>query len=261
MVDNDVFVQKSSLNSKIWAAESLNSDVRQALLKIADNFFNDLELEGVQIDDITFTGSLANFNYTKFSDIDLHLLVDYSKVDEDTKLVGEYFRAKTALWNQNHKIMIRGYEVEIYVQDTNEEHHSTGVFSLQNDSWIKKPGQKPQNYDKSVVNKKVESFADQIERAQDLYDDKKYKEANKFAEKLMKKIKKFRQSGLETGGEYSNENLVFKILRNEEHIRDLRDVRTSSYDKMMSLDGDYKKKFKIYLEEDDSKPPKGFDRV
>ena len=83
MLDNDVFVQKSTLNSKIWSNEQLNSSIKSALLKIANNFFDDLELEGSEIDDITFTGSLANFNYTKFSDIDLHLLVDYSKIDED----------------------------------------------------------------------------------------------------------------------------------------------------------------------------------
>ena len=176
-------------------------------------------------------------------------------------MVGEYFRAKSSLWNQKHKIFIKGYEVEIYVQDINEVHHSTGIYSIINDQWIKKPGQKPLKYDKSVVKKKVNSFSNQIEDVEGLYDDKKYEQANKFAKKLMEKIKKFRQSGLESDGEYSNENLVFKILRNEEHIKELRDLRTKSYDKMMSLSGDYKKKFKIYTSQVDKKEKKGFDKL
>ena len=261
MLDNDVFVQKSTLNSKIWSNEQVDSPIKSALLKIANNFFDDLELEGSEIEDITLTGSLANFNYTKFSDIDLHLLVDYSKIDEDSNLVGEYFRAKSSLWNQKHKIFIKGYEVEIYVQDINEVHHSTGVYSIINDQWTKKPGQTPLKYDKSVVKKKVNSFSSQIEDVEDLYDDKKYEQANRFAKKLMEKIKKFRQSGLESDGEYSNENLVFKILRNEEYIKELRDLRTKSYDKMMSLNGDYKKKFKIYVSQGEKQQIKGFDKL
>ena len=261
MLDNDVFVQKSTLNPKIWSNERLDSSIKSKLLEIANNFFNDLELENSEIDDVTLTGSLANFNYTKFSDIDVHLLVDFAKIDEDSSLVGEYFRAKTSLWNQKHKIFIKGYEVEIYIQDINETHHSTGVYSIINDEWIKKPGQKPLKYDKSVVKKKVNSFSSQIEDVEDLYDDKKYEQANKFAKKLMEKIKKFRQSGLENDGEYSNENLVFKILRNQDYIKELRDLRTKSYDKMMSLSGDYKKKFKIYTSRPDKKEKKGFDRL
>jgi len=261
MVDNDVFDQKSVLNPKIWKGEQLDSSIKSILLKIANDFFEDLELEGSELEDITFTGSLANFNYTKFSDIDLHLLVDYSKIDENSDLVGEYFRSKTSLWNQKHKIFVKSYEVEIYVQDINEKHHSTGVYSIQNDIWKEKPGQKPLNYDKSVVKKKVKSFIGQVEDIEGLYDDKKYEEANNFAKKLVEKIKKFRKSGLESDGEYSNENLVFKILRNEQHIKELYDLRTKSYDKMMSLNGKHDKKFKIYISQEATKEIKGFDKL
>ena len=64
----------------------------------------------------------------------------------------------------------------------------------------------------------------------------------------MKKIKKFRQAGLEEEGEYSNENLVFKYLRNNKVIKALIDIRNQSYDKMMSINGNPEKLFKIYLD-------------
>ena len=87
----------------------------------------------------------------------------------------------------------------------------------------------------------------QIKDAEKLYDDKKYKEADHFAEKMIEKLKKFRQSGLEKDGEYSSENLVFKSLRDHGHIKNLYDIRTDSYDRMMSLKGNYHRKFKIFV--------------
>ena len=77
----------------------------------------------------------------------------------------------------------------------------------------------------------------------------------------MKKIKKFRKSGLESSGEYSNENLVFKYLRNNGFIKQLHDVRNDSYDKMMSLEGNFDKKFKIYLNFEDLDQESGFNRL
>jgi len=247
---DDALIQKSVLNPKFWQNEVLDSSVKTKLLAIAQDFFDNLELEGAEVDDFTFTGSLANFNYTKYSDIDLHLLVDFAKIDDNLKLVKEYFRAKASLWNQKHKILIKGYEVEIYVQDIDEEHHSTGVYSIKNDKWIAnpwKPGQKIPKHDKSVIKKKINALIGQIGDAEKLFDDKKFKESHDFAEKMINKLKNFRQSGLERDGEFSNENLVFKTLRNHKHIKTLYDIRTNSYDRMMSLKGNYHRKFKIFV--------------
>ncbi len=97
-----------------------------------------------------------------------------------------------------------------------------------------------------------------IERADDLFDDKEYEDSYQFSLKLIDKIKKYRESGLEDKGEYSNENLVFKYLRNNEKMKLLYDVRNDSYDRMMSLDGDYERKFKIYVEKDDNTEESGF---
>jgi len=204
---------------------------------------------------------LANYNYTKFSDLDLHLLLDFAKVDENYELVREFFNAKSALWNKNHNIVIFGHDVELYVQDLNEDHHSTGVFSLENNEWINKPVREEPEVDAPMVKRKAKSFMDMIERAQDLFDDKKYEESHRFAFDLFSKIKKFRKSGLEDEGQYSYENLVFKYLRNYEHIKQLYDLKNDSYDKMMSLDGEYHKKFKIFIDFDQEDEGKGFQQL
>ena len=261
---NDILTIHDRLNPKFWSGlhgERLSTEISDSLKAVVQDFFSDLKLEGADLEDITLTGSLANYNYTKFSDIDVHLLVDFSKIDENTELVREYFNAKTSNWNKKHNITIFGYEIEVYVQDINEDHHSTGVFSLANGKWIAQPNRIEPEIDEKMIKRKANSFIDMIERAEDLYDEKKYLDAHSFAKKLIKKIKKFRQSGLEDKGEYSYENLTFKYLRNKEHMKLLFDLRDKSYDKEMSLEGEFDKKFKIFIDMDEIEEEYGFRRL
>lgn len=261
MRTNDILTINDSLNAKIWTGDRLDDAVKEKILAVAQDFFDKLELDQTELEDVTFTGSLANFNYTKYSDIDLHLLVDFSKVDDNHDLVREYFSAKTALWNKTHDIFVNGYEIEIYVQNTAEEHHSTGVYSLNNDEWIAQPLRIEPEVDTDMVKRKISSFVDMVERVEDEYEDKKYEKASSMAVSLVKKIKKFRKSGLEDKGEYSNENLVFKYLRNKGFLNNLFKLRDLSYDKMMSLQGDFSKKFRIFVDQDQNKEESGFHRI
>jgi hypothetical protein len=250
-----------TLEPKVWRGDTLNSSIRKRLITIAEDFFDDLGFEEAEIEDITFTGSLANYNWTKYSDIDLHLIIDFSKIDENFDLVREFFSAKTSNWNKLHNITVFGYEVEIYVQDRSEEHHSTGVFSIKNGTWLTKPTRIEPDVDEKTVRDKISSYVDMIDRAEDHLEEKNYKEAYDYSVKLAKKIKKFRQSGLEETGEYSHENLTFKYLRNNGFIKSLFDVRNDSYDKMMSIEGDFDKKFKIFVGSPDLDEEKGFNRL
>ena len=258
---NDVLTIHNTLNRKIWSGFRLKENILNNLRTIAQDFFKDLKLEGVEIDDITFTGSLANFNYTSYSDIDLHILVDFSKVDENQELVREFFSGKTSNWNNKHNIKIFGHEIEIYVQNSSEPHHSTGIYSVKNENWVRRPVRRNPEIDLEMVKRKVNSFVDMIERAEDIYDNKKYLDAHRATKKLIKKIKNFRQSGLEDRGEYSYENLTFKYLRNKEHMKRLFDLRELSYDKELSIDGNYRKKFKIFINQEDYEQKPGFNRL
>ena len=257
----DSFREKNELHPDFWSNFVLDEQIKTHLQEIATQFFNGLGLEDVEIQDITFTGSLANLNWSKFSDIDLHILVNFNEVDENTELVGEYFRAKSSNWNKNHKIMIKNHEVELYIQDINEPHHSTGVYSIKNGDWVTKPEKKSVKFDENLVEKKSNSFMDQIDRAYDLYDDKKYTHAHEYAVKLMEKIKKFRKSGLETGGEYSIETITFKVMRRNGYLGLLSDLKRASYDKMMSMNGEYAKKFKIFINKQENGQKTGFNAL
>ena len=260
-VDLEGFKFQDTLNPKVWDRKHLKSDVRDKLMAIATDFFVGFGFDEKLIDDITFTGSLANYNWSNYSDVDLHILVDFTKIDENTKLVGEFFRAKTSIWNQKHNIEIFGFDVELYVQDSNEPHISTGVYSVQNRDWLKKPSKSKRKIDLETVKIKAFSLMDQIERAEDLYDSQDYQEAKDYAVKLKDKIKNLRRTGLYTGGQYSIENIVFKVLRRNGYLGQLFGLIGRSYDKIMSLNGNFEKKLKIYVNKGEENENDGFNRL
>ena len=236
-VDLSSFEFHDDLNKDFWNQEDdrLDPEIRQKLLAIANDFWDSLEVGDTGYDDITFTGSLAAHNYSKFSDVDLHILVDFSQVDDKVDLVREYFNAMKSIWNRLHDILIKGYEVEIYVQDVNDPHEAQGLYSVLNDEWIKKPVLDKQDFDGDNVKKKAAGIMDQIDRLQPLIDDGKYEEAEKYADKLKAKIRKMRKTGLETVGAYSVENLAFKVLRRNDYLGKLSDAKREAYDKMLSI--------------------------
>ena len=236
-VDLSSFEFHDELNKDFWnqEGERLDPEIRQKLIAIANDFWNSLEVGDAEYDDITFTGSLAAHNYSQFSDVDLHILVDFSDVDDKTDLVREYFNAMKSIWNRLHDILIKGYEVEIYVQDVNDPHEAQGLYSISNDEWIKKPVLDKQDFDKDNVKKKAAGLMDQIDRLQPLIDEGKYEEAEKYADKLKEKIRKMRKTGLETVGAYSVENLAFKVLRRNDYLGKLSDAKREAYDKMQSI--------------------------
>jgi len=237
-VDTSSFVMRDELHQDFWnqLEDRIDPEIGEKLLEIARQFMEKHEVSDVTIKDITFTGSLANFNWSKFSDVDLHIIIDFAEVDENFALVKEYFNSRKSLWNLQHEIMIRDFEVEIYVQDEKEPHASTGVYSILNDKWVTKPLETKAEIDFENVEKKAESLMDQIDRALELFSKERYQEAHDRAEVLRNKIRKFRQSGLESGGEYSIENIAFKALRRNGYLLKLAELKRDSYDRLMSIE-------------------------
>ena len=237
-IDVSSFEVHDEINQDFWnqPEDRLDPEIREKLLAIAQDFYDSLEVGDAQFSDITFTGSLAALNYSKFSDVDLHILVDFSDVDDKTELVREYFNAMKSVWNRLHDILIKGYEVEVYVQDINDPHEAQGLYSVLNNEWIKFPTPEKSNFDRDNVKKKAASIMDQIDRVTKLIDEKKYEEAELYAEKIKLKIRKMRKTGLETIGAYSVENLAFKVLRRNDYLEKLSNAKREAYDSLHSID-------------------------
>jgi hypothetical protein len=236
-IDLSSFRTKNILNPKIFDKNNqMKPEVRTRLLMIADDFYESLEIDWVDIDDIILTGSLANYNWSKFSDVDLHITLDFGDVDDNEDLVREYFTSKKDNWNEKHDITIRGYDVEVYAQDSDEPHVSTGIYSVLWDKWLVKPEKGEKSIDKKRVEKKVNEILDKMEDILYLYKSGEYDKTMLKIQRLKDKIKKMRQAGLDREGEYSYENITFKVLRRMGYLEKIWDLQTKAYDKSLTLD-------------------------
>jgi len=226
------FRLQDDLNSEFWDDFNLDSEIKSELLNLANDYFENLDLGNVELKDVIFTGSLANYNWSKYSDIDLHLVFDFSDVNEDVDLVRKYLDAIEKSWKLQHDIQIKGYDVEIYCQDSNQEHHSTGIYSLMNDEWIKKPTKEDFEPDEDSIKKKASIYMGSInDLEKDIESGKSYNILKSKIKKIWKKIKDARQAGLEREGEFSVENLVFKLMRRNGYIEKFMNLKAKSYDK------------------------------
>lgn len=234
---NSFSVQKT-LNPKVWEnpnnpeKATMVPKVKKALMRIAEEFIDYLG-EDVFVEDIVLTGSLANFNWSEFSDFDLHIIVDLQQYEDESPLYKELYNLKKQVFNDKHDIKIFGYDVELYAQDNEEPHFATGVYSVMNDEWVTHPKKFKNEIDKSVLEKKIKNWTEKIDKVLD----SKESEGNlKLIDSIKEKLKNYRKSGLEKEGELSYENLVFKFLRRSEHIQRLFDSSNKSLDKELSVE-------------------------
>lgn len=222
------------LNPKIWDHnKSLKPEVRKKLLQIVKEFYDYLNIK-IPIKGIKLVGSSANYNWSSKSDIDVHLFFDFSDLNSDYDFVEDFFLTKKNLWNFKHNITIKGLPVEIYCNSTKDDIYSAGVYDLWNQKWISEPSVEDFSIDKVALQVKTASIINAIE---DLEDNNKIsnEEKHQQATSLRERIKEMRKSGLESGGEFSIENLSFKYLRNNNYIERLHNIMQKTFDTKLSL--------------------------
>ncbi|MGZ8924518.1 MAG: hypothetical protein ACXW2E_01415 [Nitrososphaeraceae archaeon] len=223
-----------TLNPKLWEQEDneyrLHDDVKSALIAAVNEFFAFLEMPELPVEDITLTGSSANYNWTSSSDLDIHLVVDMDKAtDKYGKIAVQYFDMCKKVWNDLHDIHIKNIPVEFYVQSLEEEHNSTGIYSIQNENWVAEPKYEEPDVDNNAVKAKIKEWTHSI---QEIIGSNKADAIGK----LMKKLGKLRQAGLDSGGEFSAENIAFKYLRNQGYLDKLADCKNKAFDRELSIE-------------------------
>ena len=236
------FKIKNKLNPQIWN-ETKNGDyvisdeVRIKLLEIANDFIDSLGVD-IIVSDIIFTGSLCNYNWSSYSDVDVHLIVDYSQFEKGQEtLYDTLFYLKKTIYNKNHDITIYGYDVELYIENMGDIHDvkSIGKYSLLDNEWITKPSKKEKSIDYNGIKLKSKRWMGMIDDVIDNTKNEDYEDAKIMIDKFNEKLGKFRQSGLDKGGEYSEENLVFKVLRRNGYLDKIRSIKDKLADIELSL--------------------------
>ena len=235
-VEPESFEKQPNLNDDFWIEDDrLDAKISRRLIKIANDFINGLSIP-VEVEDIRFTGSLANYNWSKYSDVDLHIVVDFSKIDEDEELVKSFFDSARMRWNDLHDIKIRGYEVELYVENVGDIHKSSGIYSITDNEWIIEPDPTSVDIDISLARKKSDDIETQVNLIGYIIQKGNYKSALKAIERLKEKIRRMRKAGLDSPKqEFSPENIAFKILRREDILQKLNDMKYDAYDQLMSI--------------------------
>ena len=216
------------LSPVAWSGDELRLPVKVALLRAAKFFTDYLDIPDFRVIDVVLTGSMANYNYTKFSDFDLHVVTSYAELECDD-LAEAFYRAKKSIWNDRHDITIGGHDVELYVEDVEQPPVSAGVYSLLQDRWLKRPEYNPPNIDDRAINLKVADLAKQIDVAVDRADDPA------DISRITDKLRRMRRSGLDTTGEFGVENLTYKILRNLGYLDKLETEFNKQQDQAISI--------------------------
>ena len=224
-VSFNMAVFQKFLNNKIWNKMEMKPEVKAKLKEIARAFIEFLDIPREAVKDIVVTGSMASYNYSEHSDIDLHVVIDPEKVHKDCPIVGEYLLSKKSEFNQKHDIYIYGIPVEVYTEVVGQGTVHNGLYSL-NTGWIDEPKKIVGVKNDAAVKAKYEEYAEAAKQIKD----------GDLAELLLDKIKRMRKAGLAEGGEFSVENLVFKKLRDNGIIERLMKVKKEGIDKKLSLD-------------------------
>ena len=257
-IDLSSFKKKHELVPNIWKPDGkLDSRIRLKLLDIADDFWKYVNLTWVEPSGIILTGSICNFNWSQYSDIDLHLIVDFDEIDEKTEFVRDYLDVKKNEWNNEHSgLQIMGYQVELYVQNLGEMPESNGIYDLEENDWIKEPNPddiKSIGLNKFSIKDKaakimtiIDDMYDTLASTDDLHQIEKIGDDANY---LWKKVKNMRKNSLEKNGESGSGNIVYKYMRRQGYLDKLWNLRTMCYDKSNSIteSKNKKKKYTVYI--------------
>ena len=235
------FEVQDELNPKFWINNKINSRVRLKLLDLADEFYDSLNIKWVKPKDIVLTGSIANYNWSKYSDVDVHILVDFDKVWKKKDFVQDYFDSKKALWSQEHDgLKIYGFPVEMYVEDANEDNPNSGIYSLNKNKWIVEPNDFQdsslnENYIKRVsarIMTKIDEVEDTLKNEDDNH---KLEVISGNVKKLFDKLHKQRQESLSKHGEMGTYNIIWKVLRRTKYLDKMWEIINTIYNKVNSI--------------------------
>jgi len=244
----------TELNPKLWTAdEVLKPEVEEKIKQIVDVFLAGLAEDEIKINvrDILIIGSNASYNYTPYSDLDLHIIVDTDSLECPDNLYSKLYSAYRSLFNKRLDIDFYDIPVEIYVEDESTPRVSNGVYSVLNREWLQEPKYvnipdmdmdafnaelaKWEERYRQVLNDAVGELEEYYEPDPDAAEDIKtqqIKEIDAYIEDLYN----LRKIGLPLTGEYGLENVIFKTIRNKGYLDRLKDLKNELLGKELSLE-------------------------
>jgi hypothetical protein len=209
-VDTSSLVTKSSLNPALWENIDgkwvLKEKAKSAFDKAIRFFESQMHVrnEPIEFDTVILTGSNAGYNWYEGSDIDLHFRVLYSSIDDDIELVDDILWRESTIFSLKYRLKYAGFDIECYIEDSAEEHNpSQARYDLIKGSWENEPKENDVSIDFDVIKEKCAKIMNMIDEAN----------TKEELSLIKNKLRKYRESGINKDGEYSESNLVYKVLR------------------------------------------------
>lgn len=236
VVEEDI-EKHEDLNAALFNNDAkLKPEVKNKINEIVAEFLKDFDEVGVRLDvqDVILTGSNASYNYTKDSDLDIHIVADTSKIEDTVDLHKVIYDAYKSSFNKKFDIELNKVPVELYVETQETPLVSNGIYSVLNDTWVKEPTKESiPEVDQDAIDKAFKPWEKRYKALiADTTDDVEDESA---IDKFIDALYELRGKGLSTDGEYSIENLVFKEMRNKGYLDNLKELRHVVIARRLSL--------------------------
>ena len=193
------------LNQKLFDGEKLKPEIREKILEIVDEFLDNLWVK-IEPLDIQLLGSNASYNYTEFSDLDIHIITNFEFLDASQEILNALYNLEKTNFNKNHNITIKGIPVELYVEDVDSSAISNGIYSVKDDKWIKFPNK--------IVDVPQYDLSKQVERWKLVIENRLNDENKEELVDLVNRLYMIRKNSIAVDGEYGKGNQLFKEIRN-----------------------------------------------
>lgn len=235
-INLDVLNKKDKLNSQFFKDNKLKDVERGKMLGLAKKYIKALDIKDLKVLDIVFTGSNANYNYTDESDVDIHILVDYSKIGDNEDLVKDLFMQKKDNWSNKYEVTIHKHPTELFVQDKDQPREWSAEYSLIKNKWIKEPKIHEDKINDDKIEKEAKDFMEKIDSIIKSYNKKNSDKVLNELEKIRIKIKDMRGDSLnDEKTEFAEGNLVFKLLRNNNYFDKMQEFKKKIYQDQFGL--------------------------
>ena len=119
-------------------------------------------------------------------------------------------------FNDKYDIMVKGHEVELYLEDIKTTAVTNGIYSLKQARWIKVP--------EKTTDEDIEYNIEDTELYNVVYDNFERLEDSE-AEQFLDDLYILRKESLVSEGEFGEGNLIFKAFRNKGYIDELKDMK------------------------------------
>lgn len=237
---NEAIEKHNELNQKLFDGDHLKPEVREKAEEIINEFLKILAEDEVKliVRDVILTGSNASYNYTKDSDIDLHIIAETKSFEESADVYAKLYRAYGRIFGNKFEISFYGIPVEIYVETESNPVVSNGIYSVMFDKWVKEPSAIAiPEIDQKAINKAAKPWIDEAKALIKEVDDN-VADGEEKIDSYITRIYELRQKGIYSaaGNEYSTENLIFKEVRNAGLLDRLKKLKNVLISKKLSLE-------------------------